>query len=694
MQVEEISIKKFNVLTNGHSINGFHHFVFLCILITLYFLYNFNYLLFHSLAEIYSCIIAGGILIISMSTYNVSKNNYFLFLGIGYMFILALDIFHTFTFGEIILSDQFVYDISTRFWIVARGLELVTYLIAFVFLFHPNMKLNFYIVSSVYFAVTSFLFVDITQLNQFIPAMRLETGMTEIKIFLEYIFAAGFVVCCLLLFKARRKMDKNLFVFLEISIICKIISELFFTKYMAASDFYNMTGHISKVISYYFLYMGVIVNGLQRPLDMIKNNLDIADNVLKEKEKQHRYMEEVIHQNEICYNWIVDNSGIGIVIARSKNIVYANETILNMLGARNIKDVAGRSIQDFLLDNSIDFNKISQEANTRNFKEMKILKINKDILDVEYTINDITYRGIPAKLILIKDLNLRKEINNLKSNLLENEIELHKSNEFNKVLTEFFSNISHDLKTPINVILSAVQFLLSKNKDGMTNDTQQLSKLLIIIKQNCYRLIRLIGNLIDTSKFESGFLKLELKNLNIVSVVEDITLSVGDYIRSKGVNIIFDTDVEEKIIAVDADKIERIMLNLLSNAVKFTNMGDEILVIIEDREDYVRISVKDTGVGIPDEKLKVIFDRFAQVDNTLIRNKEGSGIGLSLVKSLAEMHGGKIMVDSKLGEGSEFIVELPVKLTENSDVKHLNYYNSDNKIDKILIEFSDIYSID
>nr|WP_312812372.1 ATP-binding protein [Sedimentibacter sp.] len=84
-------------------------------------------------------------------------------------------------------------------------------------------------------------------------------------------------------------------------------------------------------------------------------------------------------------------------------------------------------------------------------------------------------------------------------------------------------------------------------------------------------------------------------------------------------------------MAVDADKIERIMLNLLSNAVKFTNDGDEITVTIKDNEDYVSVCVKDTGIGIPEDKLKMIFDRFAQIDKTLIRNKEGSGIGLSLV---------------------------------------------------------------
>lgn len=188
-------------------------------------------------------------------------------------------------------------------------------------------------------------------------------------------------------------------------------------------------------------------------------------------------------------------------------------------------------------------------------------------------------------------------------------------------------------------------------------------------------------------------LKLNLHNHNIVSIVEDITLSVGEYVKSRGVNLIFDTDVEEKYMAVDDDKIERIMLNLLSNAVKFTNKDDEILVTVEDNDDFVIISVKDTGVGIPEDKLKMIFDRFAQVDKTLTRNREGSGIGLSLVKTLTEMHGGNIKVNSKLEEGSEFIIELPVTLVEENEEVSITQYN-DSKVDKVLIEFSDIYSYD
>ena len=213
------------------------------------------------------------------------------------------------------------------------------------------------------------------------------------------------------------------------------------------------------------------------------------------------------------------------------------------------------------------------------------------------------------------------------------------------------------------------------------------------MKQNCHRLLRLINNLIDITKIDSGYFDIDENNFDIVNIVENITLSVADYIENKGLTLIFDTFVEEKIIACDPEKIERIMLNLLSNAVKFTPVGGEILVAIKEwNRDNICISVKDTGKGIPKDKLDSIFERFVQVDKSLTRDNEGSGIGLSLVKLLVELHNGTISVQSKEGEGSEFIICLPCKLVDkvNYEVTSCDS-RGENIIEKISLEFADIY---
>jgi signal transduction histidine kinase len=220
--------------------------------------------------------------------------------------------------------------------------------------------------------------------------------------------------------------------------------------------------------------------------------------------------------------------------------------------------------------------------------------------------------------------------------------------------------------------------IILNNPKGET-DIDKLNKYLSIMKQNSYRLIKLINNLIDISKIDAGYYKINLCNCNIVSVVEEITMSVAEYIQDKGMKLIFDTDTEEKIIACDPEKIERIILNLLSNAVKFTDAGGSIYVSVNAGTDKVKVSVRDTGICIPGEKLEKIFERFVQVDKSLSRNHEGSGIGLSLVKSLVEMHGGNIKAFSKIGLGSEFVFELPAeKLINEEEYEFINCTDTTN----------------
>ena len=169
-------------------------------------------------------------------------------------------------------------------------------------------------------------------------------------------------------------------------------------------------------------------------------------------------------------------------------------------------------------------------------------------------------------------------------------------------------------------------------------------------------------------------------------------MSVVNYAETKGISIIFDTDVEERIMACDIDKIERVILNILSNAIKFTEKKGKIYVNIFNKEKAIIISIKDTGIGIPKEKLDIIFERFIQVDKSISRNHEGSGIGLSLVKALVIMHNGIISVNSKIGEGSEFILEIPVNIIKDDASYMKKSKDKENgKIDRINIEFSDIY---
>ncbi|MCI6190990.1 MAG: HAMP domain-containing histidine kinase [Clostridium sp.] len=253
----------------------------------------------------------------------------------------------------------------------------------------------------------------------------------------------------------------------------------------------------------------------------------------------------------------------------------------------------------------------------------------------------------------------------------------------------FLINISHDLRSPVNSILSVLQCLKYLNGDNSKEIKEKTNEYRKIIKRNSLKIIKLIDNLIDTTKLEGESYNLNKTNIDIVNVVESIVDSIEVYANQKNINIIFDTNVEEFIINADLEAIDRIVMNLLSNAIKFSPLNETIEVTLNAKKDKVQIYVKDNGMGIAEEEQKKIFNRFEQATNSKRIEGKGSGIGLDLVSYLVKAHGGNIELKSKLNEGSEFIVTLPVGKLNIIEEKH--ELMSRNKVEQLEIEFSDIY---
>lgn len=256
--------------------------------------------------------------------------------------------------------------------------------------------------------------------------------------------------------------------------------------------------------------------------------------------------------------------------------------------------------------------------------------------------------------------------------------------DMNKTKAHFIANISHELRTPINVIMSAIQ-LIKINYINEVDNNKVINNF-NIINDNCKRLLRLINNIIDIQKSD---LEEDLKfdNVNVVELIEELVMSVIPYAKSKNLSLIFDTTEEELIMPLDIDKFERIILNLLSNAIKFSKEYGEIRVNLEFK-DYFYIIITDDGIGIAMDNINNIFEEFVQLDNSLYRKNEGSGIGLSIVKSFVKLHNGTIFVDSKINVGSRFILKFPIKKNEPTSVE---YFNKDELSEKVKMELSDIY---
>jgi signal transduction histidine kinase len=328
-------------------------------------------------------------------------------------------------------------------------------------------------------------------------------------------------------------------------------------------------------------------------------------------------------------------------------------------------------------------------------KQAQELELSRSIL--EETVKQRTEDLMKTNEQLVKEMEIRNEIERQATKIScmyeENAMLLRKVREYEELRNVFFANLSHELRTPLNVIFSAQQMMhLVISKQACTDCKNQIIKYNRIVKQNCYRLIRLIGNLIDITKIDAKYFEINKKNCDIVNVVENITQSVADYIKDKNIELFFETEIEKRIIAFDPDKVERIMLNLLSNAVKFTPENGQINVKVRLLEGYVAIHIIDNGIGISREMQDRVFERFIQADKSIKRSREGSGIGLSLVKSLVDLHEGKISLESKPGKGSEFIVKLPDEFMPYEDCIACVCEDNGKNIETINIEFSDIYA--
>lgn len=343
----------------------------------------------------------------------------------------------------------------------------------------------------------------------------------------------------------------------------------------------------------------------------------------------------------------------------------------------------------------LGFNQTAFHMPTVQFKLIEICLVS--ILLIVNIITIVKDSSIIKKIMALERIKMnkyQKEID-LQYKVLEKIASLYDSTvKFTNEKSEFFYNMSHELKTPITVILGAIQ-LIEQNKVPLQYDRRKSSKHITTIKQNCYRLLRLINNMLDMSRIESGYIKSNLVNCNIVYLIEEICQSVIPYAAQKSITLEFDTMEEEIITAVDVDKIERIILNLLSNAIKYTNPGGKISVMVSGKANKVEICVKDTGIGIPKDKQKSVFERYQQVDSSLTKGIDGCGLGLSIVKSFVELHGGSIKVKSEPNVGSEFHITLPVKHVETSCCNTSNCVKDNQRriIEAINIEFSEIYQI-
>ncbi|HOV14877.1 MAG TPA: ATP-binding protein, partial [Spirochaetota bacterium] len=321
-------------------------------------------------------------------------------------------------------------------------------------------------------------------------------------------------------------------------------------------------------------------------------------------------------------------------------------------------------------------NKIFDLKNEKKINKTNVLNIIKE---TDSKINDL--KNISEKLVKEK-LGLIKKI---KKRTKELEIANKELQSLDNAKTNFFSNVSHEFRTPLTMIISPLEDI----RIGYFGDKiDKNNKIFMTMENNANRLLRLINNILEFTKIESGKHEINKVPIDILEILRIYFSQIESYAERKAIKLNFYSNTDKLIILTDIDKLENIVFNLLSNALKFTNQGGSVSLKLLKYDDKIEIIVSDTGIGIKKENLLNIFERFYQVEDNSKRKYEGTGIGLAFTKELVDILGGTISCNSEENKGTEFIVTLPYekidlesidkKLIDNPSVKKYQLADLDN----------------
>lgn len=396
-------------------------------------------------------------------------------------------------------------------------------------------------------------------------------------------------------------------------------------------DIHQLELTVKKAISSYHTKKTIVLlnEGLTETyieLEKLKDSLE--EKVMERTEK--------LAMSEKKYRSIIDNSFDPIITINDKLEVSSwNKGAELILGYKEA-DVLGKEMESITVKNkNEDFTSLIAKIKTEGFIRNHILIFaskNAGNIIVNLTANKIDGEGIS---FILRDITREKRIDQMKS--------------------DFVSNVSHELRTPLTSIKGAIDLLLSGAEGSVTPSQKEF---LNISKNNSMRLIRLITDLLDLSKIESGKIKMEIKPGNIVIALKDTITEFKSIVEKNKIKLVY-SGPESVQVYFDEDRIRQVITNLIGNAIKFTPENGTITVKLSELDETVQIGVSDTGIGIAKENFEMVFEKFQQVDSSSTRAKGGTGLGLAITKSIVEAHKGRIWIESELGLGSTFIFEIP-----------------------------------
>ncbi|MBD7912196.1 MULTISPECIES: ATP-binding protein [Clostridium] len=637
------------------------------------------------LVEIFCATLGVSVGIIAVLNKDLQEGFFYKNIGIGFLFIGLV------TFVTIIICCNFEDGLNGKIFmnlkITTYYLEYLVIVFAYEFaIIKENVTFNVTVFGMLFSVIL--VFIAVIYMNNLI------------NIFSEILYSSViFTIPILIILWIKIYLDEKCLSSKEKNRIYKFI--VFVALHQITFILYNHVNYnlifiagIFKYLAYYEMFDFISTYVLKKSYILMKNNLIEAqktekelNNLLKKRNKTLVELEHLIEKSGKRYGELIEGISDGIIMFYFDKVYYINAEATNIignLGGNEFSKIKFKEFTEYILTKKLiieNYTAIKEGIN-------QIERMDRESFKFDVT----SYSGLQYEMYFLNIDSINRLV------YMKNVTEANRNYEFKRkyaeymkgeeLKNEFYSNISHELRTPINLIYSALQLSeINLNDDKL----ESIRKQNLTIKHNCLRLIRTINNFIDTNKISEGYLTTNMKIHNIVSVVENISLACSKYIEKINNNLIFDPEEEEFYVECDKDMMERVILNLLSNSVKFGRDGGTTTVDISANKETVTIRIKNNGYIVDEEIRPFLFDKFTKINKSLNRTTEGSGLGLYLTKALLELQGGDISLESSDEIGTEFIICMPRSYDEDKcepeeDFEMMNPIN-----EKVDIEFSDIY---
>jgi len=607
-------------MLNTKNLGGLSYLLWLPIILVLYVLSQTNYLLFHGLAELFSIIIACCIFIIAWNSRKFSTQPYLLLVGIGYLFVAFIDLFHTFSYKGLSVFPGYGADLPTQLWIAARYMESLTFVVSIYFF---RRKLHISAIFSAYGFIIFMIFASLFWWKIF-PSCYIEgTGLTPFKKTSEYIISFLWIMAIWLIYREKMEFDNQVLKLLIASMVASMASELSFTIYISVFGLANFAGHILKIISFYLVYKASIATNLTRP---------------------YRSMFREVKLNEMRFRSIYNTAPLAFVVWDTDcRITDWNKTAEQMFGW-TANEVIGRNFFDFLIPDrekaQVQAVKDSLLQGTMNNRSINNNKTSDGrTIICEWNNSVLTDEEGRPEMVLSLALDITDK--------LKAEQAIKESTENIK---KFAYTIVHDLKSPAASMHGLVNLLTKKYGDVMDDKARLYCDQIVRVAEQINSLVENINIYIKTREFPR-----KIESVDLQQIFSQIKDEFSPQLISRGIEL--SETATLPAIRADRTDITRVFRNFIDNALKY---GGEKLSKIsigynEDIEQHI-ISVADDGIGMKEEDAKGIFDIFTR--GVSGSNASGSGLGLAIVKEIAEKAGGAVWANFKYGEGATFYISI------------------------------------